>query len=406
MIRFKGFARLILKRLTLAAAAALVCAHAGAQTQVDLPRQSKNAPAGQGPCTSTALSIQYDAAGSFGCLPDFTFSAPHTIVAGVSGIFDMHLMAAGALKLPGALSTGILKVTTSTGAISSVVAPAGAIVGTTDSQILTNKTVDGVSPATMGFVDATSSIQTQLNGKQATLTLPLSVANGGTGTASPSLIPGTNVTITGSWPNQTISSSGGGGGGGASTTSQLTDFRAVRNSSTNLLIGSSCSTATPCNARIGGIAYSFTTPGSANISSGTGTLYVYISSSGTLTVGNNIGATCVSTCTAANGVSAFPPDGIPLFTWTVTNGTLDPNGGTDFRSFLSASSVLAGVGLISTLSGGIPTLSIDTTAVMLQAAVPATSTTACSQGQWATDGTNFYLCVSASTWRRTALSAW
>src|SRR6478736_5018424 len=36
-------------------------------------------------------------------------------------------------------------------------------------------------------------------------------ANGGTGTASPALVAGTNVTITGSWPNQTINSSGGSG---------------------------------------------------------------------------------------------------------------------------------------------------------------------------------------------------
>jgi hypothetical protein len=41
----------------------------------------------------------------------------------------------------------------------------------------------------------------------------VAVANGGTGTATPSLVQGTGVTITGSWPNQTINSSGGGGGG-------------------------------------------------------------------------------------------------------------------------------------------------------------------------------------------------
>ena len=34
----------------------------------------------------------------------------------------------------------------------------------------------------------------------------LAVANGGTGTATPGLVAGTNVTITGSWPNQTINS--------------------------------------------------------------------------------------------------------------------------------------------------------------------------------------------------------
>lgn len=41
-------------------------------------------------------------------------------------------------------------------------------------------------------------------------TLP--VANGGTGTTTPSLVAGTNVTISGTWPNQTINSTGGGSG--------------------------------------------------------------------------------------------------------------------------------------------------------------------------------------------------
>ena len=44
------------------------------------------------------------------------------------------------------------------------------------------------------------------------LSTPVSVANGGTGSTGPSLIAGTNITITGSWPNQTINSSGSGSG--------------------------------------------------------------------------------------------------------------------------------------------------------------------------------------------------
>ena len=36
-------------------------------------------------------------------------------------------------------------------------------------------------------------------------------ANGGTGTATPSLVQGSNVTMTGSWPNQTIASTASGG---------------------------------------------------------------------------------------------------------------------------------------------------------------------------------------------------
>lgn len=47
----------------------------------------------------------------------------------------------------------------------------------------------------------------------------LPVASGGTGTATPALVAGSNVTITGSWPNQTINSTGGGGGGSGTVTS-------------------------------------------------------------------------------------------------------------------------------------------------------------------------------------------
>jgi len=42
----------------------------------------------------------------------------------------------------------------------------------------------------------------------------LPVANGGTGTATPGIVAGTNVTVTGTWPNQTVNSSGGGTPGG------------------------------------------------------------------------------------------------------------------------------------------------------------------------------------------------
>lgn len=49
----------------------------------------------------------------------------------------------------------------------SLTAPTSTIVGITDTQTLTNKTVDGVTPTIFGYVDPTSSIQTQLNAKAA-----------------------------------------------------------------------------------------------------------------------------------------------------------------------------------------------------------------------------------------------
>jgi hypothetical protein len=48
-------------------------------------------------------------------------------------------------------------------------------------------------------------------GTAANVTGVVAVANGGTGTATPSLVAGTNITITGSFPNQTIAATAGGG---------------------------------------------------------------------------------------------------------------------------------------------------------------------------------------------------
>lgn len=50
-------------------------------------------------------------------------------------------------------------------------------------------------------------------GTAANVTGIVAVANGGTGTTTPALVAGTNVTISGTWPNQTINASGGSGSG-------------------------------------------------------------------------------------------------------------------------------------------------------------------------------------------------
>jgi hypothetical protein len=44
-----------------------------------------------------------------------------------------------------------------------------------------------------------------------TLAGTLAVANGGTGTATPAIVAGTNITVSGTWPNQTINSTASGG---------------------------------------------------------------------------------------------------------------------------------------------------------------------------------------------------
>jgi hypothetical protein len=66
----------------------------------------------------------------------------------------------------------------------------------------------------VGPASATDSSLVAFNGTTGKLikqAATVTVAQGGTGTASPALVAGTNVTITGAWPNQTINASGGGG---------------------------------------------------------------------------------------------------------------------------------------------------------------------------------------------------
>jgi hypothetical protein len=82
----------------------------------------------------------------------------------------------------------------------------------------------GGTPSAIGLINATGlPLSTGVTGI-------LPVANGGTGTATPGLIAGTHVSISGSWPNQTITVTGGGGGGGggdALTTNPLSQFAAT-----------------------------------------------------------------------------------------------------------------------------------------------------------------------------------
>ena len=77
--------------------------------------------------------------------------------------------------------------------------------GTTTKQV----TVDGLfTSANLGTPSAISLTNaTNVPVDQATGVLP--VNHGGTGTTTPSIVAGTNVTVTGTWPNQTINSTAG-----------------------------------------------------------------------------------------------------------------------------------------------------------------------------------------------------
>jgi len=78
----------------------------------------------------------------------------------------------------------------------------------------TKVTTDAKGRVTVGANITAGDVPTlnqNTTGTAANVTGIVALANGGTGTATPSLVAGTNVTITGTFPNQTINSSGGGG---------------------------------------------------------------------------------------------------------------------------------------------------------------------------------------------------
>lgn len=92
--------------------------------------------------------------------------------------------------------------------------------------------VSGTLPIANGGTGTTSTTFTNL---ATNVTGILPVANGGTATATPGLVQGSNITITGTWPNQTIAAAAPGSG----------TVTAVSVVSANGLAGSSSGGATP-----------------------------------------------------------------------------------------------------------------------------------------------------------------
>lgn len=136
---------------------------------------------------------------------------------------------------------------------------------------------------------------------QFNFTGPLAVANGGTGTATPSLAAGPNISVTGSWPNQTVGFTGilpfAEGGTGLSTLGSAGQCLQVNSGATALQYG-------PCGSGSGSgtvTSVGFAAPSGFNVTSSP------VGTSGTLTLGMpsswNNGSLLVGN--GANSVSAL-----------------------------------------------------------------------------------------------------
>ena len=194
---------------------------------------------------------------------------------------------------------------------------------------------------------------------------------------------------------------------GNSSGSLLLDGLQVRRlDSTKLEIGGTCSGTNPCNVRIGTTTHQFSTPATVTLEGGSGALYVYVSPTGTLTAGHVMTVSCTGACVSQSGVMNFPPDSLPLATWTADNGTWEASG-VDFRAFLAAPYLLPGLGLTLEISGGgAAQFAVDPALLPVRSSVPATSTSSCTAGNWALTDTHLYFCVAGDTWKRMELTSW
>jgi hypothetical protein len=218
-------------------------------------------------------------------------------------------------------------------------------------------------------------------------------------------------TSTNQW---TLQSGGSGGSGSAGPSSALTDLRVTRTSNTTLTIGSSCSTAAPCNYRLGHVVIAITNPLIVTLASASnaGTAYIFISSSNSITVGHSSTLTvnCSVGCFTQTGVEQFPDDSLPLFRWTANTevGKWDASGGTDYRAFLAWTPLAAGLGLSRTINPltGENTFAADPNVIGVRVSVPQSSTSTCVAGNWAADTQYLYLCAAPNVWRRVATQSW
>lgn len=199
-------------------------------------------------------------------------------------------------------------------------------------------------------------------------------------------------------------------GGGASMAAQLEDFKVERTSNTVLTVNSRCTATAPCLYRVGNAVFASTGPSQITLTSGAGTVYIYLSETGKVTAGYGTGLTlsCSGGCMTQPNVTGFPEGSIPLFTWVASGGGQWDAAGVDKRAVYSNTVVTTGVGLVKAANpiSGIVSVAVDTTAIGVKAPVPASATSTCAPSQWAADSTYLYLCVAPNTWRRTALSSW
>lgn len=172
-----------------------------------------------------------------------------------------------------------------------------------------------------------------------------------------------------------------------------------------LRVGIDCSDARPCNVRFGSVVHAVKSAARVKpLGRTSGPVFIYVDASGEVVAGSPVNLQCEA-CRYARGVTQFPANSVPLFTWTIVQGAFDRTSGTDFRASLSTTNVAAGSGIMVADNAGTATVAIDSTVVSTRVIVPPkTSSSPCASGQFSFDVDYYYLCIAANKWKRFALS--
>jgi len=226
------------------------------------------------------------------------------------------------------------------------------------------------------YSDLTGTVPTwnqNTTGNASNVTGIVAIANGGTGTTTPGLVAGTNVTISGTWPNQTINSTASGSGTVTSVAASVPSFLSVTGSpitSSGTLAISYSGTALPI---ANGGTNSTDTPTAGGIGYGTGTAHAYTSAgtAGQVLTSNGAsaptwttvsGSGTVTSVAVSGGTTGLTTSGGPITssgTITLTGTLAVANGGTGVTTSTgSGSNVLSTSPTLVTPLLGTPTSGI------------------------------------------------
>jgi hypothetical protein len=258
-------------------------------------------------------------------IPSLTLGAALPVASGGTGITSFGTGVATFLGTPSSANLAAA-VTDETGSGALVFATSPTLItpalGTPSSGTLTNATGLPLSTGVTGL---------------------LPVANGGTATATPSLVAGSNVTVSGTWPNQTIASSNSGGTvtsvSGTGTVQGLSLSGTVT-SSGNLTLGGSLS-AVNLTSQVTG-----TLPVANGGTGTTSTTFANLTTNvtGTLPVAN--GGTGATTLTSNNVIIGNGTSAVQFVAPSTTGNVLTSNGTT-----WTSAAASGGVTLLSTVTG-------------------------------------------------------